>query len=136
MARAVTRCPNCGTSVSQFAAGCAICGEDLVAARSRREQRYDAVPERLRPSSWLPRMSGGEIVLGALLILIALFMPVIGICIAALYAYFNHQSGEVLVRNLALAAMALGLIVLLVLGFAEGGYELFPWVDLSGPFPN
>lgn len=80
--------------MSQFAAGCALCGEDLVAARRRRQQRHDAIPERLRPSSWLPRMSTGEVILGALLILIALFVPVVGVCIAAVYAYFNHRAAR------------------------------------------
>jgi hypothetical protein len=123
--------------VSQFAAGCAICGENLVAARSRREKRYDAMPTlNLRAPSWLPQLTRQEVTLGVLLILVALFVPVVGICIAALYAYFTHQSGDVAMRNLALAAIAVGLIVLLVISFAEGGYELLPWVDLQGPFPS
>jgi endogenous inhibitor of DNA gyrase (YacG/DUF329 family) len=29
MATAITKCPNCGSTVSQFAAGCTICGKDL-----------------------------------------------------------------------------------------------------------
>jgi hypothetical protein len=36
MPRAVTHCPNCGQTVTPFAAGCAVCGTDLEAARARR----------------------------------------------------------------------------------------------------
>jgi hypothetical protein len=50
MARAVNKCPNCGAAVTQFAAGCAICGEDLVAAREAKERRREAMPTLAAPS--------------------------------------------------------------------------------------
>jgi hypothetical protein len=134
VARAVTRCPNCGTSVSQFAAGCAICGEDLVAARQKRAARYDAIPQISAPS-WLSQVSRGEVLLGACLILIAVFAPVIGILVALLVAFFAHRSGETVQRNIALAAVAVGVAVLILLSFFPSTWDLLlPWVNDSGPF--
>ena len=37
------KCPNCGTPVSQFAAGCAICGENLNEAGP--EHGHEAEPD-------------------------------------------------------------------------------------------
>ncbi|MEA2401695.1 MAG: zinc-ribbon domain, partial [Thermoleophilaceae bacterium] len=34
MPRAISKCPSCGEPVSPFAAGCAICGTNLEAARA------------------------------------------------------------------------------------------------------
>ena len=130
MARAVTKCPNCGQPVSQFAAGCSICGEDLVAARHRRERRHEALPSvPLRRPSWLAGVSGPEALLGALLLLIAVFFPIIGFFIAGFIAFFAHRNHQTVQRNFALAAVALSLLILILI-------EYFPWVDVSGPFPQ
>ena len=139
MAKAITNCPNCGATVSQFAAGCAICGEDLIAARQLAERRREALPSvvRLDRPAWLPRISGADAVLGGLLLIVAVFSPVIGGPIAALFAYFAHQKGDLIQRNLALAAVAVALVVLILVSFLpERSYELLPWIDLSGPLPT
>lgn len=40
-------------------------------------------------------------------------------------------------RNLALAAVAVGLVVLIMVSyFPEAYYDLLPGPDLSGPFPS
>jgi hypothetical protein len=124
--------------VSQFAAGCAICGENLVAARRRLEERRAASPvARLRRPSWLPQMTGGEMTLGALLFIAAFFLPVVGIFIAGFVAFFAHRNHEVVQRNLALIAVGIALVVLLLISFVpETLDELLPWVDLSGPVPS
>jgi uncharacterized YccA/Bax inhibitor family protein len=124
--------------VTQFAAGCAICGEDLVAARRKREERYEALPAlRLRSPSWFPQITTQEAVLGALLIIIAFFVPVVGVLIAAVIAFFAHLNDEIVQRNLALVAVAVGVIVLMLIQFVPATWdELLPWVDLSGPLPN
>jgi hypothetical protein len=44
------KCPSCGSQVSMFAAGCAICGAPLDPARGRRQ----SLLQRLR-SAWLSR---------------------------------------------------------------------------------
>lgn len=106
-----------------------------MAARQKREERYDRLPD-IRLPEWLSRISGGEALLGFILIAIALYLPVIAVFIAGFIAYFAHRSGEIVQRNFALAAVALALIVLIVISFAEGGYELLPWVRQDPPFPD
>jgi hypothetical protein len=136
MARAITKCPNCGSSVSQFAAGCAICGENLTAARQDLERRREARPSLAAPS-WFPQITGGDAVLGGILLIAAFSFPIIGGPIAGLFAYFAHRNGDAVQRNLALMAVAVAVIVLLVVSFIPESSNLFsPWVDLSGPVPN
>jgi hypothetical protein len=136
MARAVTKCPNCGSSVSQFAAGCAICGENLVAARQELERRREARPSLAAPG-WLPEITAGDAVLGVILIVAAFSFPIIGGPIAGLFAYFGHRNGDQVQRNFALVAVAIAVITLVVVSFIPESSNLFsPWVDLSGPVPN
>ena len=129
------KCPNCGSSVSQFAAGCAICGENLSAARQRLERRREARPSLSAPT-WFPEITAGEAVLGAILIIAAFGFPIVGGPIAGLFAYFGHKNGDKVQRNFALAAVAVAVIVLLVISFIPESSNLFsPWVDLSNPVP-
>jgi hypothetical protein len=130
------KCPGCGTPVSQFAAGCAICGEDLVAARARRERRREALPS-LSAASWVPRINGADAVLGALLVLAAFAAPLIGGPIAGLFAYFAHQNGDIVQRNIGLVAAGVALIVVILISFLPGTWDLLlPWVNLQGPIPS
>jgi peptidoglycan/LPS O-acetylase OafA/YrhL len=136
MPRALNKCPDCGSTVSQFAAGCAICGADLVAARLARERRRQAVPSLTAPG-WFPQITGADAVLGALLIIAAFAWPLVGGPIAGLFAYFAHQKGDVVQRNLALAAVAVALIVVILISFFPGTWDdLLPWVNLQGPIPT
>jgi hypothetical protein len=136
MARAVTKCPNCGSTVSQFAAGCAICGANLVAARQELERRRAARPSLSLPR-WFPDVTGADAVLGALLILAAFAVPIVGGPIAGLFAYFAHEKGDTVQRNLALVAVAVALIVVIVISFLPGTWDLLlPWVNLQGPLPT
>ena len=136
MARAITKCPNCGSSVSQFAAGCAICGENLTAARLELERRREARPSLTAPA-WVPQVSASEAILGAILIIAAFGFPIIGGPIAGLFAYFGHRNGDTVQRNLALVAVAVAVIVLLVISFIPESLNLFsPWVNLGGPLPT
>jgi len=135
--RAVNRCPDCGEPVSQFAAGCALCGANLIAARRRQEERNQTLSTlRLERPSWLPYMSGGEIFLAALLLIIAFSVPVVGFFIAGLIAFFAHINDETNQRNIALAAVALALIVIILVSFVPGTELLPSWTSFSGPFPN
>jgi hypothetical protein len=136
MPRAINKCPDCGSTVSQFAAGCAICGADLVAARQARERRREALPTLAAPS-WVPRITGTDAFLAALLVLAAFAAPLIGGPLAGLFAYFAHQKGDVVQRNLALAAVAVALIVVIMISFLPGTWDLLlPWVNLQGPLPT
>jgi hypothetical protein len=135
MARAITKCPHCGSTVSQFAAGCAICGENLSAARQELERRREARPS-LQAPGWLPEITTGDAILGAILIIAAFGFPIIGGPIAGLFAYFAHRNGDTVQRNIALVAVAIAVIVVVLLSFIpESGDLFFPWVDLSGPVP-
>jgi hypothetical protein len=136
MARAITRCPDCGATVSQFAAGCAVCGFNLVAARQELERKRASRPS-LEAPAWLPQVTTADAVLGALLILAAFAWPLVGGPIAGLFAYFAHQKGDVVQRNLALAAVAIALIVVILISFLPETWNLLlPWVNLSGPLPT
>jgi hypothetical protein len=136
MPRAINTCPNCGSTVSQFAAGCAICGEDLVAARQAPERRREALPSLGAPG-WFPQITGADAVLGGLLIICAFAVPIVGGPIAGLFAYFAHENGDRVQRNLALIAVGVALIVVLLVSFVpEDVPWLWPWVDLRGPLPN
>jgi hypothetical protein len=122
--------------VSQFAAGCAICGENLTAARQDLERRRAARPNLTAPG-WFPEVTTGDAILGAILIIAAFGSPIIGGPIAGLFAYFAHQRGDKVQRNLALVAVAVAVIVVVVLSFIPESGNLFsPWVDLSGPVPS
>jgi hypothetical protein len=137
MARAITKCPNCGSPVSQFAAGCAICGENLVAARERRERRLESLPQIARRPGWLPQITRADAVLGGLLLICAFFVPLAGGPLAGLFAYFAHQKGDIVQRNLALVALAVALIVVILISLLPDlSYRLLPWVDTSAPFPT
>jgi hypothetical protein len=130
------KCPGCGSPVSEFAAGCAICGENLVAARQSRERRREAIPS-LRAPTWFPQITTTDAVLGGLLILCAFAAPLIGGPIAGLFAYFAHQKGDVVQRNLALVAVGVALIVVILISFLPGTWNLLlPWVSLQGPIPT
>ena len=136
MARAITKCPNCGASVSQFAAGCAICGENLTAARQALERRREARPSLTAPA-WVPQVTASEAILGAILIIAAFGFPIVGGPIAGLFAYFGHRNGDLVQRNLALVAVAVAVIVLLVISFIpESSNPFSPWVNLGGPLPT
>jgi hypothetical protein len=112
MARGVSRCPKCGEPVSQFAAGCAICGTDLIAARAERERRQRSVaalPGRLRNS--LPRI-GDDPLKVAIAALVVLFAPLFGALLAGFFAYQAHNDGQTGVRNVMLALSTLGVLFL------------------------
>jgi hypothetical protein len=129
----VNKCPNCGATVSQFAAGCAICGEDLVAARAARRRRAEALPS-IRAPGWLENVTGADVVLGVLLTVCAFAVPIIGGPIAGLFAYFAHQKGDVVQRNLALAAVGVALLIVLLWSFDPGSREfLFTWSNFGNP---
>jgi hypothetical protein len=127
----LNKCPNCGATVSQFAAGCAICGEDMVAARRRRE----ALPSIEMPG-WLSGVTGTDALLGILLLVCSIGFPVVGGMIAGLFAYFAHRRGDTAQRNIALAAVVVAVILILLFSFVPESVDWWGWVNFSGPFPN
>jgi hypothetical protein len=91
----------------------------------------------LTAPGWFPEITTADAVLVGLLIICAFAAPLIGGPIAGLFAYFAHEKGDVVQRNLALAAVALALIVVIVISFLPGTWDLLlPWVNLQGPLPT
>src|SRR4051794_22363858 len=103
------RCPQCGEPVSQFAAGCAICGADLEAHREARAVRRVPVPPvavggRLPPDWWIVPLVG----------VLALAMPIIGILIAMLAAAQRDTAGDRGMRNAFVAVAVLAVVVFVI----------------------
>lgn len=99
--RSPSRCPNCGEPVSQFAAGCAICGADLVEHRRELERRRLPTP----PTPPTPRLRGrfdSHTLLVAFTVLATLISPLLGLLLAGLGAQDRHRSGLIEQRNLFL----------------------------------
>jgi hypothetical protein len=118
--RAVNKCPQCGSTVSQFAAGCAICGTDLIAVRAVRGQRR--IPT-LPGASRLPRISGQDALVGALMIIIGFASPLLGGVIAALFALQAHNDGNIVRRNLCLIGVGVAIVMICLISFLPGTYS-------------
>lgn len=105
--RSPSKCPNCGEPVSQFAAGCAICGADLVEHRRQLEERRVQLPST-------PSVRGrfdSHTLLVAFTILGTLLSPLIGMLLAGLGAQDRHRSGLVEQRNLFLILLGLNALL-------------------------
>lgn len=105
MPRALTNCPNCGQRVTPYAAGCAVCGTDLEAARARR---------RARPGIELPRVgwSGGssgsiDWVHVALALVASLALAPLGFILGIYWATRYNREGNTAMVLFMLVAVAL-----------------------------
>jgi len=110
----LARCPNCGEPVSQFAAGCAICGADLEAARRKRAAR----PHLRLPS--LPRVPDTAVT-AALIGLVVLAFPLLGIVLAFLAA---RREMTVTGERVMWGLVALGVVLLVVPDVRFGLWQL------------
>jgi hypothetical protein len=110
MPKAISKCPGCGEPVSPFAAGCAICGENLMAAREELAQRRQRVPAVARNFS-LPRIGDDGLVLAIGLVL-AVASPLTGVVFGALMAWHADSQGQVRRRNLMFVVIAVGALPL------------------------
>jgi hypothetical protein len=118
--RAVSKCPNCGEPVSPFAAGCAICGADLEAARSELAAR------RARR----PQLPGGGVRLGddairiGVGVLAAVFAPLMGALLTGYFAYDADRDGRLATRNVMIALLGLSLVGVFAYAQIWGGLFL------------
>lgn len=99
-------CPRCGSTVSQFAAGCAICGADL----ERHRRSPGARLTRTVRTSPLPRWGselGERVLLTVILVALALFAPLYGFLFSMLVAWDRNRRGQRAARNIALACVLL-----------------------------
>lgn len=114
MARSISKCPDCGEPVSQFAAGCAICGADLENARREKAKRAES---RRLPRPEVPRAisfgDSGDVLFGIVMALMALATPPVALIFDGLMAYRFHEDGREGMRNVALLCVAAALIFLI-----------------------
>ncbi len=104
--RSISRCPKCREPVSQFAAGCAVCGTDLQAARADLEARRAKRPQL---PGGMPRLGDDALRIGVT-ILAALFSPLMGAVLAGYFAYDADRDGRLATRNLMIALVGVSLL--------------------------
>ena len=123
MPRAITKCPNCGASVTHYAAGCAVCGIDIAAARQALAERRST---RVLDKASLPGFSLGEDGLRLLVALVvALVAPLFGFALAAWFAWHMHNEGSHTARNLMIAVAVIAVLPLVTGYSVWGGRFLF-----------
>jgi hypothetical protein len=115
MPRAISKCPSCGEPVSPFAAGCAICGTNLEAARTELAAKQARRPQL--PGS--VRLSDDAVRIGVS-VLAAVFSPLMGALLTGYFAYDADRDGRMRTRNL----------MILLLGFSLVG--VFAYAQLWG----
>jgi hypothetical protein len=115
--RSISRCPKCREPVSQFAAGCAVCGTDLQAARSELAERRARRPQL---PGGVPRLGDDALRIGVT-VLAALFSPLMGALPAGYFAYDADRDGRVPTRNLMVLLLGLSLVGLVAYAQIWGG---------------
>jgi hypothetical protein len=115
--RSISRCPKCREPVSQFAAGCAVCGTDLQAARAELAERRGKRPHL---PGGVPRLGDDAIRIGVT-VLAALFSPLMGALLAGYFAYDADRDGRVPTRNLMILLLGLSLVGLVAYAQIWGG---------------
>jgi hypothetical protein len=117
MPRSISRCPKCRQPVSQFAAGCAVCGTDLQAARAELAERRARRPH---VPGGMPRLGDDAIRIGVT-VLAALFSPLMGALLAGWFAYDADRDGRLPTRNLMFLLLGLSLVGLVAYAQLWGG---------------
>ena len=102
--------------MTQFAAGCAVCGFDLEAARAEAAERGPSIGERassLRPGWFHSATSRQDLFLVAVIVALIVFFPIVGAALAGWTAYDRNRNGDAGMRN-----VALGMLVVAIVFFA------------------
>jgi hypothetical protein len=113
MPRAITTCPNCGASVTNYAVGCAVCGADIETARRAGASRRNV------PAASLPTVDD-DVFKFLVALLLALAAPVFGLAICAWFGYEAHRDGRTGMR-LAMIVLAAVAALPLVTGYSLWG---------------
>jgi hypothetical protein len=111
--------PELPGAVSPFAAGCAICGTNLEAARAELAAKRSRRPQL--PGA--PRLSDDALRIG-LGVLTAIFSPVMGAPLNGYFAYDAEQSGRVQTRNLMFVLLGFSLVGVFAYAQLWGGLFL------------
>ncbi len=114
--RAISRCPKCREPVSPFAAGCAICGTDLGAARATVAAKRRPQLSGVRPSDDAIRIT--------ISVLTAIFSPVMGALLTGYFAYDADRNGRAATRNLMFALLGFSLLGVFAYSRLWGGLFL------------
>jgi hypothetical protein len=115
VARAISKCPGCGEPVSPFAAGCAICGANLEAARAELGVKRARLPQ-------LPQVRlGDDAIRIGVAVLAALFSPLMGALLTGYFAYDADRNGRNATRNLMIFLLGFCLVGVIVYAQLWGG---------------
>jgi len=115
--RAISKCSSCGEPVSPFAAGCAICGTDLQAARAE-------LAAKRRPRLPGPIYLSDDALRIGVSVLAAIFSPVMGSLLTAYFAYDAEQNGRTRTRNLMIVLLGFSLVGVFAYARLWGGLFL------------
>jgi hypothetical protein len=115
MARS-NQCPRCRATVTQFAAGCSVCGADLERLRRRPRARLSTV---VRVPYGARALVEG-VALTLIMVLVSLFAPLYGMALAAVVFVDRRRRGARTMRNLATACFVLALLSFFVPGLPYG----------------
>ncbi len=114
----MARCPNCKEPVSQFAAGGAVCGADLEAARrAKAGKRQLALPR-------VPALPQDVVVL-FVLSLLTLCAPLFGVLITAFVIRRENALDQAALRRAIWVVVAVGLALLIAPETRYGGALTF-----------
>lgn len=109
----MARCPNCKEPVSQFAAGCAICGTDLEAARAAHASRRRIAAPR---APAVPQ----DLVVLFVMSLVTLLAPILGVLLTLLVIRRENATSQRPLRTTLWVVVAVG-ITLIALPFTRFG---------------
>lgn len=101
--------------MSQFAAGCAICGADLDAARAEAASRGPRLVDRgaaVRPGWFRSPTVRQDAFVVAITVALIVFFPIVGLALAAWTAYDRNRNSDAGMRNVALGLAALAIVFL------------------------
>ena len=107
-----------------FAAGCAICGADLVQHRRELEARRIELPHVPRPARRSRFRIDPHVALVALVLLATLLSPFLALIMAAVGAQDRHRNGQIGQRNLFIALANVNLALAFLPALRFGLYSL------------
>ena len=113
MPRSLNTCPRCGARVSQFAAGCSVCGADLERLRRTPGGRLRGAISR-SSVSYHSEQALQAALFTLVMVIVALYAPLWGMALAGLVAVDRVRRGDRTMRNMAIAAFVIALIAFFV----------------------